>query len=78
MFWFQYCKIRQALQRCNAEAVAYISDTVKSVRKRFEETQVVMVANAMLIFDVRHFLAVYNIEVRWGEYACDEESIKAN
>ena len=45
----------------------YISDTLKSVRKRFEETQVVMVANAMLIFDVRHVLAVYNIEVRWGE-----------
>ena len=61
--------IRQALAKCNAEAVAYISSVEAGVNKRFVLDDLTDIGDAMRIFEVKHFLLGYGGECKWDKYA---------
>ena len=64
--------IRQALAKCNAEAVAYISSVEAGVNKRFVLDALTDIGDAMRIFEVKHFLLAYGGECKWDKYGKKE------
>ena len=64
--------IRQALAKCNAEAVAYISSVEAGVHKRFVVDALTDIWDAMRIFEVKHFLLAYGGECKWDKYGKKE------